>query len=104
MPKNPYEPIKLTRTNRYPGYQFHASVRIAGLDGSSAFRYLILTIFSWMLERIPAEDRQAPELQLPGPEKYAEIPPETFQSYHFSVGYALDITPLMDVGIWSMRL
>ena len=104
MTRSYYEPIKLSQTTRYPGYQFHAGIRIDGMDGFSAFRYVILIVFGWMLERIPEGDRAASELQLPGPEKCAEIPPEDFRSYHFSVGYALDITPLMYEGLWAMRL
>ena len=99
-----FEPIKLSRTNRYAGYQFYSHIRAADMDGFSAFRYVVLTVCAWMLKRIPPEDREAPELRLPEPEKCAETPPETFVPYHFSVGYALDITPLMYEGIWSMRL
>ena len=99
-----YEPIKLGRTNRYAGYQFYSHVRVKEMEGPDAFRYVILNVISWMLKRIPPEDREAPELRLPEPEQAAEVQLEAFQSYHFSAGYALDITPLMDEGIWAMRL
>ena len=104
MQKPIYEPIKLSRTNRYPGYQFHANIRIAEMDDFSAFRYIILTVFDWMLKRIPPEDRNAPELQMPAPEQCVDTAPEAFRPYHFSIGYALDITPLLYEGIWAMRL
>ena len=104
MPKPKYEPIKLSRTTRYPGYQFYAKVRVNGMEGFSAFEYLILTVFEWMLKRIPEEDRSAPELQVPAPELNKAVPPEVFQSYHVSVGYTLDITSLMYEGTWAMRL
>lgn len=104
MPKPKYEPIKLSRTTRYPGYQFYARVRVNGMDYFSAFEYLILTVFDWMLKRIPEEDRSAPELQVPPPELNKTVPPEVFQSYHVSIGYTLDITSLMYEGTWAMRL
>ena len=104
MPRNQYEPLKLNQTNRYAGYQFHARVRIDGLSPSDAFRYLILTVCSWARQRMPEGDRNVPELSLPEAEEYASVGPERFMPYHFSIGYALDITPLMDQGIWSMRL
>ena len=99
-----YEPIKLNQTNRYAGYQFHARVRIDGIKNEEAFRYLILTVCEWMLKRVPENDRKVPELQLPSPDRYAEISDDVFQSYHFSIGYALDITPIISEGIWTLRL
>ena len=53
---------------------------------------------------MPENDRNVPELSLPEAEEYASVGPERFMPYHFSVGYALDITPLMDSGIWALRL
>ena len=41
MPRDRYEPIKLTQTTRYAGYQFHAQVHIDGMQSTEAFRYLI---------------------------------------------------------------
>ena len=104
MPQVTYEPIKLSKTNRYAGYQFHARVRIDGMKNEEAFRFVILTVYEWMLKRIPEDDRKAAELQIPSPEKYAETENGIFQSYHFSIGYALDITPVISEGIWALRL
>ena len=104
MPRNIYEPLKLNQTNRYAGYQFHARIRMDGTEPSDAFRYVVLTVCEWILKRIPEGDRQAPELQLPPAEKYAEAGNDVFRPYHFSIGYALDITPLMNDGIWAMRI
>ena len=104
MPQNIYEPLKLSQTNRYAGYQFHACLHLDGMESSDAFRYLILTVFNWARQRMPEEDRNAPELQLPEAERYAEVKAEQFMPYHFSIGYALDITPLMNDGIWTLRL
>ena len=104
MSGNTYEPIKLIQTNRYAGYQFYARIRIDGMSEAEAFRYLILTVCEWMLKRIPEDDRKVPELQLPPADQYADTGDDVFQSYHFSIGYALDITPLMESGIWALRL
>ena len=32
MTKNRYEPLKLNQMNRYAGYQFHARVRVDGME------------------------------------------------------------------------
>ncbi len=46
-----------------------------------------------------------PELALPDVEEgYVPVPDEAFLPYHISEGYTMDITPLMDQGIWSLRL
>lgn len=104
MPRDRYEPIKLTQTTRYAGYQFHARVHVSGMQSFEAFKYLILSVLEWVRKRIPAEDASVPELALPSPENYAEADTDLFRPYHFSVGYALDITPLMYEGIWALRL
>ena len=104
MAINQYEPLKLNQTNRYAGYQFHARVRLDGMEPSEAFRFLILSVCSWARKRMPEGDRNVPELSLPEAEEYASVGPERFMPYHFSIGYALDITPLMDSGIWALRL
>ena len=104
MAINQYEPLKLNQTNQYAGYQFHARVRLDGMESSDAFRFLILSVCSWARKRMPEEDRNVPELSLPEAEEYASVGSERFMPYHFSIGYALDITPLMDSGIWALRL
>ena len=104
MAINQYEPLKLNRTNRYAGYQFHAKIRLDGIDPSDAFRYLILSVCSWARKKMPENDRNVPELSLPEAEEYASVGSERFVPYHISIGYALDITPLMDSGIWALRL
>ena len=55
MPRDRYEPIKLTQTTRYAGYQFHARVHIDGMQSFEAFKYLILSVLEWVRKRIPAE-------------------------------------------------
>ncbi len=104
MAKDRYEPIKLNQTNRYAGYQFHARVKVDGMDADSGFRYLILSVYQWIRGRVPENDRAVPELALPEAGEYAAVPAERFLPYHFSVGYTMDITPLMGDGIWSLRL
>ena len=104
MAINQYEPLKLNQTNRYAGYQFHAKIRLDGMDPSDAFRYLILSVCSWARKKMPESDRNVQELSLPEAEEYASVKPERFMPYHISIGYALDITPLMDSGIWALRL
>lgn len=104
MAINQYEPLKLNQTNRYVGYQFHARLHLDSMDPSDAFRYLILTVCSWARKKMPESDRNVPELSLPEAEEYASVGPERFMPYHISIGYALDITPLMDSGIWALRL
>lgn len=104
MPRNTYEPLKLNQTNRYAGYQFHARVRVDGMDAASAFRFLILSVYHWIRSRVPEEDRGVPELALPEAEEYGSVEPGAFLPYHFSVGYSLDITPLVEDGIWALRL
>ena len=99
-----YAPLKLNQTNRYPGYQFHARVRIDGMPGPDVFRYVVLTVYDWLLKKVPEEDRKAPELQVPAPEEYGKVGPDTFSSFHLNIGFALDITPLPDQGIWALRI
>ena len=65
-----YEPIKLNQTNRYAGYQFYARVRIDGMKNEEVFRYLILSVCEWMLNRVPEADRKVPELQIPHAKEY----------------------------------
>ena len=62
MARDRYEPLKLNQTNRYAGYQFHSRVRVDGLSPAEAFRFLILSVCSWARQRMPEEDRDAPEL------------------------------------------
>lgn len=104
MAKGYYEPIKLNQTNRYAGYQFYARVRVDGMSDVEAFHFLILSVYNWVLSRIPESDREAAELQVPAPEEYAAVGAETFQPYHLNIGFALDITPLMSSGIWALRI
>ena len=104
MTRDFYEPLKLNQTNRYAGYQFHTRVRIDGMEPSNAFVYLILSVYHWIRSKVPQTEREAAELSLPEPEEYASVNQEAFLPYHFSVGYALDITPLMNEGIWALRL
>ena len=86
MPRDRYEPLKLNQTNRYAGYQFHARVRLDGMEPDAAFRYLILSVYHWIRSRVPEEDRKVPELALPEPEEAASVSDQAFLPYHFSVG------------------
>ena len=104
MARDRYEPIKLNQSNRYAGYQFHARVRVDGMDAADGFRYLILFVYKWIRSRVPEEEQKVPELSLPEMEEYASVSDEDFLPYHFSVGYSLDITPLLKEGIWALRL
>lgn len=104
MARDRYEPLKLNQTNRYPGYQFHARVRIDGMEPSDAFVYLILSVYHWIRSKVPEADREVAKLALPEPDGYASVANDAFLPYHFSVGYTLDITPLMEDGIWALRL
>ncbi len=99
-----YDPIRLNKTNRYAGYQFHAHVRADGMTVAEAFHYVVLTIYQWILKRIPEGDRNAPELRVPYPEEHASVTPETFKSYHLNIGFALDITAVPEQGIWALRI
>lgn len=69
-----------------------------------AFHYVILSVYRWILEKVPEEDRKAPELQVPAPEEYMAVCEGTFVPFHLSYGFALDITPIVDQGIWSLRI
>ena len=60
-----YQLIRLNQTNRYAGYQFHSRIRMDGLSAGETFNYVVLTIYQWILNKIPEEDRKAPELQVP---------------------------------------
>ncbi len=104
MTRDRYEPIKLNQTNRYAGYQFHARVKVDGMEPSVAFRFLILSVYHWIRSRVPENDRGVAELALPEPEDLGSLADEAFVPYHFSVGYTMDITPLVENGIWSLRL
>ncbi len=104
MTRDVYEPLKLSQTNRYPGYQFHARVRMDGMSAADTFRYVILTIYQWIRSKVPEADKQAAELQVPPPEEYASVGEDTFAPFHLNIGFALDITPLVKDGIWALRL
>ena len=104
MLRDRYAPLKLNQTNRYVGYQFHARVHVDGMPPSYAFRFLILSVCHWIRSKVPEEDRKVQELSLPEAEEYASVSEDAFLPYHFSIGYALDITPVMESGIWALRL
>lgn len=104
MARDKYEPLKLNQTNRYAGYQFHARVKVDGMEPGTAFRYLILSVYHWIRSRVPESDRGVAELALPEPEDLGSLADEAFVPYHFSVGYTMDITPLVPDGIWALRL
>ncbi len=99
-----HAPLKLNRTNRYPGYQFYARIRVDGMSETEAFHYVILSVYDWIRSKVPEEDQKAPELQVPVPEAYGDVSGESFASFHLNIGFALDITPLMDSGIWTLRI
>ena len=99
-----YQLIRLNQTNRYAGYQFHSRIRMDGLSAGETFNYVVLTIYQWILNKIPEEDRKAPELQVPAPEDYTRVKADTFRPHHLNIGFALDITPLPEEGIWSLRI
>ena len=102
MPK--YPPIQLNQTNRYAGYQFHCRVRMDGMTERETFNYVVLTVYEWILNKIPEEDKKAPELQVPAPGDYRLVNSDTFLPHHLSIGFALDIAPLDEQGIWSLRI
>lgn len=104
MPRDRYEPLKLNQTNQYAGYQFYAQVRVDGMEPVDGFIYLILSVYHWIRNRVPEDDRNVPGLALPEAEEYNSVSAESFLPYHFSVGYTMDITPLVEDGIWSLRL
>ena len=97
-----YDPIRLIQTNRYAGYQFHAYVRIDGMTAEEAYHYVVLTIYQWVLKRIPAEDSIASELQVPAPEDYRTVTADAFYPFHLNIGFALDITPFSN--LWALRI
>lgn len=99
-----YPPIQLNQTNRYAGYQFRCRVRTDGMSEAETFNYVVLMVYQWILNKIPEEDKKAPELQVPAPEDYKSVGPDTFRSHHLNIGFALDITPLESSGIWSLRI
>ena len=99
-----YQPLKLNQSNRYPGYQFWSWVRIDGMDATETFHFVVLKIYEWLKEKLPEEDRKAPEMQVPAPEEYASVTEGLFKPYHTSIGFSLDITPLQNEGIWSLRI
>lgn len=102
MPK--YPPIQLNQTNRYAGYQFRCRVRMDGMTETETFNYVVLTVYEWILNKIPEEDKKAPELQVPAPGDYRLVNADTFRSHHLNIGFALDITPLSESGIWALRI
>ena len=104
MTTTTYEPLKLNQTNQYAGYQLHARVRMDGMSPADTFKFMILSVYKWIRVKVPEGDRNVSELQLPEAEEYASTGPERFLPYHFSIGYALDITPLINDGIWALRL
>lgn len=99
-----YDPIRLNQTNRYAGYQFHACIRMDGMTSLEAYYYVILSIYQWIRERVPEEDRNAEELMVPAAEDYAAVTGDIFRPHHINIGFALDITPLSEPTVWTLRI
>lgn len=97
-----YRPLTLPHVHVYPAYQLRADLCYDKHDVSFCMRYVILTVIEWLRKRV---GQPIPtELDLPAPEKSASVEDERIVSYHMSTGFTLDITALMNQGIYAVRL
>ena len=104
MAESRYKLIPLRQANRYAGYQFWGRMRMDGLEGIDVFNYLVLSVYKWLLEKVPDEDKKAEQLQVPVPEDYALVTEKTFLPHHTNVLFDLDITPVPEEKIWALRI
>lgn len=74
------------------------------MSATEVFHYLILSVYEWVRSKVPEEDQQAPELQVPAPAVYGSVEDGAFAPFHLNIGFALDITPLMGEGVWALRI
>lgn len=98
-----YKPLSLLRTRTYPGYQFYAEMKYDGHTPQQCLCYIVLTYMAWLRQKIDAETLP-PELKLPAPKEFAHVSFEQLRSYHFSGGFALDITSMPQCGIWAAKI
>ncbi len=95
--------LSLLQTRTYPGYQFYATMKYDGQSAERCMKYAVLTVLEWLRTKIGGVT--IPEELLTSPAKdFAKVENEQIRSYHFSGGYSLDITALMERGIWAARI
>ena len=98
-----FKPLSLLQTRSYPGYQFYATMKYRGQSSDRCMKYIILTVLNWLRQKIGGE-AMPEELQLPSPKRFTKVSNDAIRSYHFSGGFTLDITSLLDHGIWAARI
>ncbi len=98
-----FQPLALLKTRTYPAYQFMATLRLDRQPHEKCLSFVILTILSWLRQKLGTEEIPA-ELDLPAPQAFARVQKDKFVSYHVHEGYVLDITSLLDQGIWTLHI
>ena len=101
-----HAPLKLTSSYSFPGFQFYARVEMDGLSNQEVFHYIILSVYNWIKDKVPDDDSNAKALQIPLPDQYQTVEPRMFIPFHTddNSGFQIDITPLIESGIWTLRL
>lgn len=96
-------PLKLVHSHTYTGYQLYSRVRYENETADVCFRFVATTVLAWLRARM--DDRNVPDaLVVPSPEEAAHKEDMVLSSYHYNNGFTIDITSLVDSGIWSLRL
>jgi hypothetical protein len=95
--------LSLLQTRTYPGYQFYATMKYDGLSAERCMKYIILTVLDWLRTKIGGVSIPE-ELMAPPAKDFAKVTDEQIHSYHFSGGFSLDITALLERGIWAARI
>lgn len=98
-----FKPLSLLQTRSYPGYQLYATMKYEDQSPEKCMKYIVLTVLNWLRQKIGGESLP-PELQTPQPKDFTKVSNDVFKSYHFSGGFTLDITSMLDHGIWAARI
>lgn len=105
MTESRHKLLPLRRANRYAGYQFWGRMKVNGLKNNEVFNYLVLSIYEWLQGKIQSEEEKGVEtLQVPAPSDYASVTEKTFKPHHSSILFELDITPVLEKRIWTLRI
>ncbi len=91
--------IKLLKNRLYPTYQLHAYMANKKTTPKDGLKIAMLTVLEWIRDRL--EEPIPPELKLPDPAAYAQVPLEAFQSVHINYGY---LFPCRIMGFGPYRL
>ncbi len=95
--------LSLLQTRTYPGYQFYATMKYDGQSTERCMTYIALTVLEWLRAKIGGVSIPE-ELMAPPAKDFMKVTGDQLCSYHFSGGFNLDITSMLDHGIWAARI